>query len=109
MSTRYVVPFLFPVWLIAYPVICHVREFGRIIPTDEVRTFVYSSSGPWSHDVCIVFIFSLVIAFCIHAALLLITVLKRRWRDAAAWFAGALAGVAATSLAIYWFGNLMDI
>jgi len=106
---RYAFPFLLPVWLIAYPVLCHVREFGRITPTEEERTFIYSSSGPWSHDVCIIFLFSLIVALGVHAAFLLYALIKSRWRDAAIWAAASLVGIATTSLALYWFGNIMDI
>jgi hypothetical protein len=89
--------------------ISYFREAGRLTPTEDVRAFVYSSTGPWSHDVCIIFVFSLLVAIVLHGGFLFYTVTWRKSREAAVWLLGSATGIATTALALYWFGNLMDI
>jgi len=56
--TRFVFPFILPIWMIAYPIWCHKDEFGTFFQSEEDRTFNPPGSGLWSNDVCIVFILS---------------------------------------------------
>jgi hypothetical protein len=106
---HFFLPFLVPLWMIAYPVACYLFQEGRMVPTEEVRTYMYESSGPWSHDVCIVFILSLLVAIVLHGGFLFYTVTWRKWREAKVWLLGSATGIATTALSLYWFGNLMDI
>lgn len=109
MKLRGILPFIFPTWLIAYPTICYFRETGRFIPDEETRTFMYSSSGPWSHDVAIVFLLSLLVAIPLHLGFIWYYAIFRQRGNLIAWLIGSGVGIVTAGLALYWFGNLMDI
>lgn len=108
-ALRFVFPLVFPIWILVFPAACYLNEAGRVFPSEEIRTFVYESSGPWSHDVCIVFILSLMAGIAVHAIALIYMFATWRKEETLIWFLGSALGVCTTIVSLYFFGNLMDI
>lgn len=108
-SVRYLLPFVFPVWILGFPLYCYWSEFGRIFPTSQD---IHTPNASWSHGLTLiplVFGVSLLLAFFAHMLLLAFFMWKgSRW-ERWIWFFGSILGLANTGMALYLFANLMDI
>ena len=108
-TTRFAIPFLLPIWMIAYPIWCYKSECGTFFQSEADRQVYSVSSGPWSHDVLIVLMMSFLFALCFHSACLIYSLIRRRWLDVWFWLGGSIMGLGTTWLTVYLFGNLLDI
>jgi hypothetical protein len=106
---RYLSPFVFPFWIIGYPVYCYWSEFGRIVPTSED---IHTPDATWSHGLSViplVFVTGLFVAVLAHIFLFFFFLLSGSQRERRLWFLGTVLGLVSTGVALYLFSNLMDI
>jgi hypothetical protein len=105
----YLLPFVFPLWILGYPAYCYWSEYDRVVPT---WSDIHTPNAEWAHGLSLIpliFVASFSIAILAHALVLVVLFSRRSWAKLRCWMVGSLLGLASFTIALYLFGNLMDI
>jgi hypothetical protein len=102
---QYLAPFAFPLWLIGFPAVMYWRGGADgPLPTSQEWESAAHSSGPWVHNIGILWLLSFVFGAIVHL-FAITTCLQLRQRLLATIWA---VGLATFFLGEYWFGYLME-
>lgn len=109
VSLRHLIPYLTSLWILGWPAALYF--FGRMsgeLPSEAQWNSTAHSSGPWAHDIFLLWCLSFLAALAIHAGGVLFSCSKQQHTWAEHWGAGFLVFLGSAAAAFFFFGYLME-
>ena len=106
---RHLLPFLFPAWMIVYPLIAYsVGRSNGELPTETEWNSTTHSSGPWAGEFLVFFLISFLYGFILSITMVVISSLKYDRSRLIIWSIGSGALILTTGISFYKFSYLME-